>query len=254
MKLWFRVRSILRNLFRKRQVESQLDAEVRVYVDTIADERVASGMSGTEARPTTQAESGGIEQVKQAVRDNRSGAGLQLLWQDARFGLRQLWRNPGFTLTAVAALALGIGTNTAIFTMVNAVLLKQLAYPDADRIVHFYRAFPEGPREQASIPEFRNLQQQTSIFKEIAGYDAAETCAGWHYDWHRRSLRADSTHRELPVSRQTLGPGGIPLRATPADCGCAARRVAACRARFPSGPHAGVARGVIRKRLWGVLE
>ena len=173
MMFWSKVRSVGRNFFRKQQVEARLDEEVRVYVDMIADERVASGMSAPEARRTAQADSGGVEQIKQAVRDNRAGSGLDLLWQDARLGLRQLRRNPGFTLAAVAALSLGIGANTAIFTVVNAVLLKPLTYPDADRIVHYFRPFPEGNREQASIPEFRNLQQQTSIFREIAGYDAA---------------------------------------------------------------------------------
>jgi predicted permease len=173
MTLWSRIRSISKNLTRKRQVERQLDDEVRVYVDMLTDERIAAGMSPSEARRTALAESGGIEQVKQAVRDRRVGTGLELLWQDARFGLRQLRRNPGFTIAAVAALALGIGANTAIFSVVNAVLLKPLTYPDADRIVHFYRPFPEGRREEASIPEFRSLQQQTGVFAEVAGYDAA---------------------------------------------------------------------------------
>jgi putative ABC transport system permease protein len=87
LKFWSKVRSAGRNLFRKRQVETQLDDEVRVYVDLIADERI---MSASEARRTAQAESGGVEQVKQAVRDHRAGTGLELLWQDARFGVRQL--------------------------------------------------------------------------------------------------------------------------------------------------------------------
>jgi hypothetical protein len=173
MKLLSRIRTISKNLLRKQQVERRLDDEVRVYVDMLTDERIASGMSPSEARRIAQVGSGGIEQVKQSVRDRRAGAGLELLWQDARFGLRQLRRNPGFTIAAVAALALGIGANTAIFSVVNAVLLKPLTYPDADRIVHFYRPFPEGRREEASVPEFRSLQQQTSVFAQIAGYDAS---------------------------------------------------------------------------------
>src|ERR1035437_1520619 len=99
MKLWSRTTSMLRNLFRRRQVESQLDIEVRAYVDMMTDERIAAGMSASEARRTALAEFGGIEQVKQAVRDHRAGTGVELLWQDVRFGLRQLRRNPGFTWT-----------------------------------------------------------------------------------------------------------------------------------------------------------
>ena len=78
MTLWSRARSISRNLLRKQQVERQLDDEVRVYVDMIADERIVSGMPASEARRTAQADSGGIDQVKQAVRDRRAGVGPEI--------------------------------------------------------------------------------------------------------------------------------------------------------------------------------
>jgi predicted permease len=80
-------------------------------------------------------------------------------------------KNPGFTIAAVAALALGIGTNTAIFTVVNAVLLKPLSYPDADRIVQFLNTYPDGENHAASITKFHIWQQQTAIFQEVAAYD-----------------------------------------------------------------------------------
>ena len=173
MKLWSRVRSVWQNLLRKRQVERQLDDEVRVYVDLIADERIAAGMSASEARRTVLAEFGGIEQVKQAARDHRAGVGLVSFWQDARFGLRQLWRSPGFTLAAVAALALGIGANTAIFSVVNAVLLKPLTYPDADRMVNFLRPSSVIANNLHNVPEFHFFQRQTNIFKQVVAFDSA---------------------------------------------------------------------------------
>ena len=93
------------------------------------------------------------------------------LWNDIRHSLHMFIKNPGFTIAAVAALALGIGANTAIFTVVNAVLLKPLGYPDADRIVQFQNAEPDGNWSGASITKFHNWQQQTSAFQEVAAYD-----------------------------------------------------------------------------------
>ena len=173
MKLWSRVKSTFRNLVRKTRVENQLDEEVRAYVDMIADERVAVGMSATEARRTALIEAEGMEQVKQAVRDRRAGTRLELIWQDARFGLRQLWQNPGFTLSAVAALALGIGANTAIFSVVNTVLIKPLTYPDADRMVDFPAQVTGLANSLHSIPEFHFFERQSNIFKDVVAYDNA---------------------------------------------------------------------------------
>ena len=173
MKLWARIRSVLRNLFFKQQVEKQLDDEVRAYVDLVTDERMTAGMPASEARRTAQLESGGVEQVKQAVRDHRAGVRLELFWQDVRFALRQLWQNPGFTLSAIAALALGIGANTAIFSVVNTVLLKPLTYPNADRMVDFPAQVSGLANSLHSIPEFHFFERQTSVFKEVVAYDNA---------------------------------------------------------------------------------
>jgi hypothetical protein len=117
-----RIKWGLRNLFHKQKTESQLGEEVRAYVEMVTDARIEAGLSADEARRTVLAEFGGVEQVKQAVRDHRAGTGFEILWQDARFGLRQLRRNPGFTTTAILTLGLGIGAITSIFTLVHAVM------------------------------------------------------------------------------------------------------------------------------------
>jgi len=134
MKAWSHLESLARNLFQKQKVEGQLDSEVRVFVEMMTDEKIAAGMPPPEARRAALIEFGGVEQVKQSVREHRAGVGMDLIWQDIRYGLRQLLRNPGFTLAVVVTLALSIGANTAIFSIVNALMLKSLPYSQPERI------------------------------------------------------------------------------------------------------------------------
>jgi len=134
MKLWSRTRSALRNLLWKNRAESELESELRAYVDLVADEKIANGTSRAEARRTALAEFGGMEQVKQTVRDQRAGTRFDIIARDIRYALRQLLRNPGFTVTVVATLALSIGANTAIFSIVNALAIKNLPYPHPERM------------------------------------------------------------------------------------------------------------------------
>jgi hypothetical protein len=99
-------------------------------------------MSPSEARRTALIDCGGVEQVKQAVREQRSGIGIELLWQDVRYALRQLRRNRAFTFTAVITLALGIGVTTAIFSAASAVILHALPYGDTTRLVYLFTPNP----------------------------------------------------------------------------------------------------------------
>ena len=108
------------------------------------------------------------------------------LWSDIKHSLHMFIKNPGFTVAAVAALALGIGANTAIFTVVNAVLLKPLSYPNADRIVEFLLTGPNGSNPIGSIPKFHIWQQQTASSKRLP-----PTTCGSRLQPHRRPARAD---------------------------------------------------------------
>ena len=90
---------------------------------------------------------------------------------DVRHSIKMFFKNPGFTIAAVTALALGIGANTAIFSVVNAVLLKPLSYPNADRIVEFLSPQAVIASNQHSVPEFHFFHRQTSVFQEVAAYD-----------------------------------------------------------------------------------
>jgi len=139
MRLWPRIRSQLRNLFLKESVERRLDDELRAYVEMVVDEKRAAGDSASEARRVAISDFGGIEQVKQAVRDHRTGQSLETIWQDMRYGWRQVVRNPGFAATVIATLALAIGANTAIFSIVNALLLTKPPYPQPERLGAIFR-------------------------------------------------------------------------------------------------------------------
>lgn len=172
MQLWSRLKSLARNLLRKPAVEGELDEELRSYADTLTDEKIVAGMSPAEARRTTLAELGGLEQVKQSVRDRRAGVGLELLWQDMRYALRQLARNRAFTVTAVLTLALGIGATTAIFSAVYALLLRPLPYPDADRLMYIATTNGEGFHADTLIsPDFVAAQANMKSFEQFAGYN-----------------------------------------------------------------------------------
>ena len=137
------LRTLWRNLWRREAVERDLDAELKAYVDLLADEKVRAGMDRAEAQRSARIEFGGATQVKEAVRDTFPGRLLEELARDLRYGFRSLRKNPSFTAVATLALALGIGANTGMFSIAYGVLLRPLPYPDSDRIaLVFMRYYP----------------------------------------------------------------------------------------------------------------
>jgi putative ABC transport system permease protein len=143
MSLLSRLASLVRNLFTRSRVERDLDDELRAYLDQLTDEKRSAGMGAVEAQRAARIELGGMYQVKEEVRQVRTGQMLEELLQDLRYGFRTLLKNPSFTIVAVLALALGIGANTAMFSVAYGILLRPLPYGDADRVaVVFMRYFP----------------------------------------------------------------------------------------------------------------
>ena len=130
-----RLTSLLRNLLDKQRQERELDQEVRTHELLLADEKIRAGMSPGEAHRQARLELGGVEQVKEQVREMRAGHLLETLWQDLRVGVRMLRKNLSFTLLAVFSLAIGVGASSVMFSAVDSILLRPLPYRSADRLV-----------------------------------------------------------------------------------------------------------------------
>lgn len=173
-------------LFRKGRLERELDEELRAHLEMLIEENLRKGMSPEEARSAALRSFGGVEQVKECYRDQRGLRVVETLIQDIRYGLRQLRRSPGFTVVAVVTLALGIGVNTAIFSVVNPVLIHGLPYPHADRLVLLAQANKDnGPGLDdwwyVAPPQFLAWKKDSDVFEDVAavmGLDVTLTGAG----------------------------------------------------------------------------
>jgi predicted permease len=190
-----RARSFIRNLFLRRRVEVALDDEVRAFVEMLTDEKVAAGASFEQARREALMEIGGEAQVKQAVRDGRAGSRLETVWQDVRYAWRMLMRSPAFTVVAVVSLGLGIGANTAIFTVAKKVLYDTLPVKDPNALRKLtwvsgheqvvppvwgdvYGTETGGLKSDAfSYPVLEALRRKTDAFEELIAFKDVEITA-----------------------------------------------------------------------------
>jgi len=163
-------KSFFRSLFRRQQMDAELDDEIRSTVDLLADQKIRDGMPPDTARRAARIEVGGVEQVKEAVRDARVSTWLDSFARDVRFGLRVLQKNPGFAAVAVLTLTLGIGANTAIFSVADAVLLNPVPFPHPNRLVDLYEKTNTTSRAGIPYPDLLDWQRDNHGFEGIAGY------------------------------------------------------------------------------------
>ena len=194
MTLLHRLASVVRWITRRNQAERDLADELEAFVDMAAADGVRDGATPADARRAALLQLGGLEQAKERVRWGRHGAWLDEIAQDVRYALRQLRHHPGFSMVAIVTLALGIGVNTAMFSAVDAVLIRPLPYADADRLVMVWddASRTDGERKFFSTPpEWREWRSANTVFTDIAATqpgDAALSGSGEPEDLPARKV------------------------------------------------------------------
>src|SRR3981189_2755987 len=167
MPLFVKARSFLRNLFLSRRVEVDLDQEVHAHLEMLIEEKMRAGMPPQEAQRAARIELGGIEQVKEQVREEGLGNWLHSVVSDCRYGLRQLRKNSGATAVMLFTPALAIGATTAIFSVVYGVLLRPLPYADSSRIMAVFEVNSKGGWSHLADPNFDAFHDQNRSFQAI---------------------------------------------------------------------------------------
>jgi len=169
-KLFLRLRSLLS----RPRLDSELNAELRFHLDQLTEENIAAGMPHDEARSAAQRTVGGLAQFKEECRDMRRVNLIDDLVADLRYSIRSLAKSPAFTIVVIATLALGIGANTAIFTIVHGVLLRPLDHPNPDQLMELTAEAPAigATRSPLSAPEYLDFRQMNRSFASVGAYSA----------------------------------------------------------------------------------
>src|SRR5436309_1771670 len=210
----------LKGLFGKRKREKELDEEVRCHLEMAARECEERGEASVEAERAARREFGNVGLVREMTRDVWGWGSLDRIMQDLRFGMRMLAKSPGFATAAVLTLALGIGANTALFSVVNGVLLNPLPYPHPEQLVTLHESKPNFEHGSISYPNFRDWQKYNHSFSALAisrGYDFSLTGLGESEQLRGRFISSDffSILEVKPVLGRTFARGEDEIGAAP---------------------------------------
>jgi putative ABC transport system permease protein len=158
------------SLLHKRRLDKDLDDELQSHLDLAVEENMQHGMAEAEARSAALRAFGGVTQIRETYRVQRGLPFSEVLWSDLRYAIRQLWKSPGFTLTIVLTLAIGIGVNTAVFSMMDAEVLRPLAVPDLDRVmaVAEVHGHDNDGYQQVALGNYQDWKRQSRSFETLA--------------------------------------------------------------------------------------
>ena len=163
-----RVRLVLRSLLLRSRIEAELDEEFQFHLQQQIQANVAAGLTPSEAQRAAHRALEGMEQQKELCRDMRGSLLIENLFRDIGYALRVFSNRPGFSFIVIITLALGIGANTAIFSLVDATILRPLPYPDAERIVAVSEADRRGNDLMVSWPDFTDWRKESRSFTALA--------------------------------------------------------------------------------------
>src|SRR3984893_11149374 len=205
--LFFRLRSI----FRRQTVESEMEEELRFHSERQLEKYLKTGMSRDEALRRVRMEFGGLEQVKEDCRDARGVSLMDLVAQDLRYGWRTLLRSPGFAAAALFTLALGIGADTAIFSVVYGILLRPLPFRDASHLVLLNVTMPTVGDVSVSYPNFQDWRSQSHSFAEMAAVNPVKfNMAGSNQPENIGGLAVSPNFLPMMGVRPVMGRGFTP--------------------------------------------
>jgi predicted permease len=201
----------LRSLGQRRAVKQEIDEELRFHIEQRTAENIATGMSPEEAAREAKKRFGNLQTVREECREKRGASFGETLAQDVRFGLRMLRKNPGFTTVAVLTLALGIGATTAIFSVINGVLLEPLPYEQPGQLVHLWEMRPNGESGDVSPGAFMDWREQSTSFEGVSGMrGAAANLTRTDQPERINGLRVSANFLSILREQPEIGRGFLP--------------------------------------------